>query len=100
MTRHRARQLPASIAAVALIAQQAQNTTGRTMPQAEICELITEARQIQFRHMVEQPHIPPVGHITWSPQAYAATHPIHGLTPELFTEVATALQQALHDVPW
>lgn len=100
MSRRRAQQLPASIAAVAMIAEEAHAATGRVMPEAEMCELITQAREIQFRQLLEQPATPPIGRIRWSPQAYATLRGLTGTFAEAFTDIATQLQAARESTPW
>lgn len=125
--------LPLSVAAVAMLAEEAQLATGRPMPEAEVCELITEAREMQFRQLAEAPAAPLAPAMIcysgtamdavmqgrhdggdwynqyweryadahpWSPQAFAVTHGLSGAAADMFTEIATAIQNAKGDIPW
>lgn len=42
----------------------------------------------------------PVGSPTWSPRAYAALRGLTGTTADMFTEIATAIQNARQSTPW
>lgn len=95
--------LPASVAAVAHLAAEAQIATGRPMPQAELCELLTEAREIEFRRFLEHSGAPrigpawhralPTGPVRWTPRAYAGLHGLTGQAADLFTDMAETLQR-------
>lgn len=132
MSRPRA-TLPLSVAAVAMLAEQAQLATGRPMPEAEVCELMAEAREMQFRQLAEAAAAPlPPAMICYSgtamdavmegrhdggdwynryweryadahpqdPRAFAAAHGLTGDAADMFTRIATAIQNAKGDVPW
>lgn len=100
MTKRRIQAIPASVAAVALIAEQAQATTGRPMPPAEMCELLTQARELEFHRLLEQPApLSTPSSIRWSPAAFAALHGLTGTAAAMFTEIATAIQTTQENTP-
>jgi len=72
------------------------------MPEAEMCELLTQAREIEFQRFLDHSgvprigpawhHTPPIGSVHYSPAAYAALRGLTGTAADMFTEIATAIQ--------
>ena len=94
MTRRRAHPVPASIAAVAHIATQAQTATGRTMTQTELCELLTQARELALQHAIQRSTQLPTHptSIRWTPTAFAHLKGLTGPAADLFTHITQTLQ--------
>ncbi len=94
MTRHPRRTpqtIPASVAAVIHLATEAQLALGRPMPPTELCELLTQAQELEFQHLLQCSSTPTLASIRYTPAAYAT---MRGLTPqaaEIITDMARHL---------